>query len=167
MKKIILGIIIGIFLVALVTALTISNINKTITFTKEQSDALSKVNLNNYEVTDYQLGIEEVERCLKKENAINTCKKFKTYYNNCSLYNITEIEECILWDENGLECVEYNITEQKGECITLDKIYYTEQEIINISDNWEKERLKLIAGATISRENRQREIIREGVTEIK
>ncbi|KKL39762.1 hypothetical protein LCGC14_2367990, partial [marine sediment metagenome] len=68
MKKIILGIIIGIFLVALVTALTISNINKTITFTKEQSDALSKMNLNNYEVIDYQLETEEVERCLEKES---------------------------------------------------------------------------------------------------
>ncbi len=142
------GIIVGIFLVALVTALTISNINKNLTFTKNQSDALSKVSLNNYEVTDYQLGIDEVERCLKKENAINTCKKFKTYYMNCSLYNITEVEE-------------------GGDCTIGDKIYYTEQEIINISDNWEKERLRLIADATISRENRQREIIREGITEIK
>ncbi len=129
---------------ALVTALTLSNINKTITFTKEQSDALSKVSLNNYEVIDYQLGTDEVERCLTKENAINTCKRFKTYYNNCSEYGNESLE-----------------------CITLDKIYYTEQEIINISDNWEKERLELIADATISRESKEREIVREGTTEIK
>ena len=144
MKKIMTGIIVGIFLVALVTTLMSSNIDKEITFTKEQSDALSSVDLNNYEVVDYQLGTEEVERCLKKENAINTCKRFKTYYENCSEYNETNLE-----------------------CITLDKIYYTKQEIINISDNWEKERLELIADATISRENRQKEIIREGVTEVK
>jgi len=164
MKKIILFVIVGIFLVALVTALTISNINKNITFPKEQSDALSRVDLNNYEVTDYQLETEEVERCLKKENAINTCKKLKTYYMNCSLYDITEVEECILWDE---ECLEYEMMKQQGECINLDKIYYTEKEIRDILDHWEKERLKLIADATISRENRQKEIIREGTTEIK
>lgn len=168
LKKIIITIILGMFLISLATAGIILSINKDITLTEEQKDALSSIELNNYNVIDYQLGAEEIERCLNKEkcweelyeiydektdqminisievceSALNTCKRFKTYYEDCLEYN--EIE-----------------------CISPNKIYYTEQETINILDNWEKERLKLIASATISRENIQREIIREGVTEIK
>ena len=143
MKRIILILMVGIFLTAIVTS-AIIGISKDITFTKEQKDALTSINLEDYNTIDYSLGIDGVERCLKKENAINTCKKFKTYY-------IT----CLEYDEEDLEC--------KSE----QKIYYTEQEMINILDDWEKERLKLIAEATISRKDNQKEIIREGVTSVK
>lgn len=153
MKKILLTFIIGMFLlsIVLISAGIISNINKDLEVTEEQKQALINISLETYNITDSNLGTEKVERCLKKEGAINKCKTFPTFYNNCSEYNVTEFEE--------------NITEQ--ECIKWEKIYYSEREILEKLDEWEKQSIELIANATISRADKQREIVREGLTTIK
>ena len=132
-----------IFLITIVTAGVVSDINKTISLTAEQSKNLKDLGLDNYTTTDYILSIEENERCLTKYNTINTCKKFPTYYNECSLFN-----------------------ETNEECLILEKIYYTEQEMINILDSWEEQRIKQIADVKSERDSRTKEKIREGTTTI-
>lgn len=132
MKKLAL-LIIGILLVATVTAGIIANRDKEIKLTKKEKNALTTVNLDEYEVFDYTKGTEEAERCLYKANAINTCNIFNTYY--------------------------YTL---KGT-----KVYFTEIELLNNMDDWEKVRMKSIANATSIRQNKvAKEKIREGITTI-
>lgn len=139
MKKIMLITIIGILLITLISAVVV-NINKNLNFTPAQATALDSLGLRTYSVIDYDIG-DEIERCLKREEAINSCRKFKTYYLNCFEYDEDEIE-----------------------CLTLEKIYYTNQEMLDILDNWEEERIRVIADVKLSRESRTKEVIREGET---
>lgn len=175
-----------IFLAVLVTAAVISN--KSIDLSIEQEQALTDINLGSYDIIDYSLGVDKVERCLYKEGAINTCNKFQTYYLNCSKFEIIETEECVSWvNETYIECISWDENEtcieesefireicsettiiySNGKCLTWKEIYYTEQEILNILDDWEEERIRLIADVKISRDSRDKTIIREGVTTIR
>lgn len=155
MKKILITIISMMMLIVIISALVI-NINKDIKLTPEQKTKLEELSLDTYNVTDFEIGTEQFGRCLnqkkywgeqRSENVINACQTFKTHYQNCSEYNMTG---------NTI-----------GECITWEKLYYTEEEMIDILDNWEEARIKLIANTKINRDAKpNKTITREGVTTI-
>lgn len=153
-NKILLILGISVLVIALTTAGIISNLNKDLSLTSEQKTALETLSLTSYNIVDSNIGTSQIERCLKKDGAINACKRFPTSYENCSKYNLTII------DENSTE-------QERGDCIEYKTIYYTEEELIKTLDDWEMQRIELIANVTIQRQSRTKEIIREGITTIK
>ena len=107
-----------------------SNINKDITLSKERTIALTSMNLNNYTVSDYDIGLDYKERCLYKPNAINKCNRFKTYYMNCSIPDVSTF----------------------GCDVDEVRIDYTSQEMTTILNDWEKETIESIADIKIKRD---------------
>jgi len=96
MKKLTIAIICSLFLIGIVFAgIGISNIDKTIKLTTKEKDALTSIGLGDYLVRDITKGTNEIERCLYKPNAINTCERFLTYYidskNNTVYYSSAEL----------------------------------------------------------------------------
>ena len=130
--------------ISLATALTLTNIDKDIKLTEEKQTALNSLGLSQWTIKDYEIGTEQVERCLIKENKLSACQQFKTFYTNCSSYN-----------------------ETSNECLVMNKLYYTESEMTNILNEWENERINLIANTKISRDNKVKQEIRTGETIIK
>lgn len=173
MKKIILMGIVLVLIAGFIVAGGIININKSNEYPKEQKDALTSINLDSYNVLDYEIGTERIERCLKRIDTIEyiceTSDENGTLINTTCYQDISRINSCKTFSTNYLNCFEYNMTEgYEEECLTWEKLYYTEQEIINILNGWEEERIKLIANAKINRDARQEKIItREGITTIK
>lgn len=122
MKK---SIIIGLCILALISfaiAGDVGNIDRTITLSKEQKGALTDMNLGSYDTTIHTIGTGEIEFCMEKAGVINSCKRITTYY----------YTDCLV-----------------GDCT---KVYYTPQEIDNIIDDYEEEKIKQIADAKIERE---------------
>ena len=107
---------------------------------EEKQTALNSLGLSNWIIKDYEIGTEQVERCLIKENKLSACQQFKTFYTNCSSYN-----------------------ETSNECLVMNKLYYTESEMTNILNEWENERINLIANTKISRDNKVKQEIKKFV----
>lgn len=128
----------------------LDKIDKIIPVTIVQLETLEEINLDTYDVKDYEIGTDEVKRCLNKEGVINTCETIDTSYQECSLMNIT------YFDGN----------ETSEECLAYEKVYYTEEEIIEKLDAWELERINNIASVTASRESNIPTLVREGVTRL-
>lgn len=77
MKTKFIILLLGILLVGVVIAgVSFSNLDKDVELTKQQKDALSSMNLSEYNTTDYSRGDGLVERCLLKKGSINTCEIF-------------------------------------------------------------------------------------------
>lgn len=132
----------------------IINRNKDITLTKAEKTALESVNLGEYTVKDFDKGNDLKERCLKKDGAINTCREFDTYWWDCKEWNMVE-------DEEGKP-------KEGRDCLDLQKEYFTDKEMLEIMDAWEKSRMEAIADATIQRQNEAaKEQTKEGTTTIK
>lgn len=145
MNKKIIAVVVGFFLIGIVFAVgEVIERNKDITLTGEQKSALENAGFNlQYERTVYDIGTDEKKLCLEGET-IHTCETFKTYYINC------------LGDDPF------------GECLDQEKVYLTKEEMDTILDDWEEERIKGIANAFMTRQERaEQTLIETGTTTIK
>ena len=139
-KKLIIASL-GIILIlsVLVVAQSVTNNNRG--FAKDKKDALTRINLEDYDYTDTYLDVDTAQRCLTKSynktignesamvSAINTCGKVPRYETICK----TMVNET---------CTEY------------EKSYYDETEMEAKLTEWEMARIDGIADAQLGREAR-------------
>jgi len=148
MKKILTITIICIVLVigSVIAVLGIANIDKDLNIKKEYKVALESKGITNYAVEDFDIGDDYIERCLISPSDYNLpCQRFQTYWMNCTEYDLNT-----------------------SECLNEVRIYYTELELKNMKDTWEKERIEGIADAIIQRQvDTTRNKTKEGITTLK
>jgi len=146
-------------MVGLITAGTISITikDKDVMLEKPIKDELVIMKISVYSYKDFDVG-DKVQRCLTKtitlednstETILNTCQKFTKYYQNCSEYSNEEV--------NGLTL----------ECLIWETLEYTNAEIEEQLDAWEKSRIEGLADASIKRKEITKEKTGEGDTTVK
>lgn len=146
MKKLMIVLIFAVLLIGTVLAGAgvFENKDKDIILTKVQKNALKDMDLEQYTLTDIMISDDVIERCLYKKDAVNTCQRVPTFYMKCGLTN-----------------------ETSHMCITEVRVDYSEAEIDSILDDWEKQRLEVIADTKISRDGKTKTKVAEGITTIK
>jgi len=131
MKKLTIYLILGIFLIGIVTSgLGVLNKDKVVEYEKNITDALETKGIQEWNIEDFE-NDDYMERCLISPTKYNLpCSgKMKTYWMNCTLF-----------DEN------------ENECLSEVRIDWTEKEKEKKLDSWEKRRMEEIGKAIKSRE---------------
>jgi len=91
--------------------------DKDIEIPKAEKELLSRAGLVSYEVPELQCDAEECNRIsIVVPGVINTDKKFKPYWMNCTEYELDDPQECI----------------------TEERVYYTNEQLQDQVNKWEK-----------------------------
>ena len=163
MKKIYLTIL-GIFLISLVIAVGVSIKDKDIEIDSRSKDALVTKGISSWDYKDTKIGDDYIERDLISPSDYNLpSQRFQTYWMECLEYK--QQEDCVV--EFNPETNTTNSCDTE-ECLDWKRNDYTEKEMDDFMDDWEKETMESIGNVIKDREERasqeSKEEIKTGTT---
>lgn len=130
-------------MVGLVVAGGILNKDKIID--KDKKDILLSKGITKYTLERETLN-NDIRVCMKEPGKLNSCEEFSKAYQNCTTIYINVTEEIC----NEFNCTNQTNEQENGSICT--EAFYTEEEIDKKIDDWQTQRLELIASAITNRE---------------
>lgn len=131
--KLVLGILVGLLLIGGAIGAGMVILNKDVEIDKRAKDALVTKGISDWDYVDTLIGEDYIERCLISPSDYRLpCQRFKTYW---------------------MECMDINQTGMEG-CENLVRRDFSEKELEDQLNSWEKERMEQIGNVIKNREER-------------